>query len=53
LEAAYRNEALVLRDAGQADEALTAAQSALALASSSEKPEVQQLVAELQTTGKK
>ncbi len=53
LEAAYRNEALVLRDAGQADQALTAAQSALAIASSNEKTEVQQLIAELQATGKK
>jgi len=45
---AYRNKALVLRDAGRTDEALTAAKSALQVATDADKPSVQQLIDELQ-----
>jgi tetratricopeptide (TPR) repeat protein len=48
LHQTYRNEALVLRDAGRVDEALTAAQKALALANDQQKADIQQLIAELQ-----
>ncbi len=48
LEVAYRNKALVLRDAGRTEEALAAATSALQFATDAEKPSVQQLIDELQ-----
>ena len=53
LQQAYRNEALVLRDAGRISEALDAAQSALGMATDTERPTVQQLIDDLkkQTTG--
>jgi tetratricopeptide (TPR) repeat protein len=48
LEMSYRNKALVLRDAGRTDEALSAAKSALQMATDADKPAVQQLIDELQ-----
>ena len=53
LEAAYYDEALALREAGRPDDALTAAQSALAVASASDTPSVKQLLTELQQAGTK
>jgi len=48
LEMSYRNKALVLRDAGRTEEALSAAKSALQMAVDADKPTVQQLIDELQ-----
>ena len=47
LHLAYRNLALVLRDAGRSAEALSAAQQALALASDADKPDMEALIADL------
>ena len=44
---AYRNLALVLRDAGRSAEALNAAQQALAYASAADKTEIESLIADL------
>lgn len=47
LQLAYRNLALVLRDAGRPAEALTAAQQALNYASDTERPLIESLIADL------
>jgi tetratricopeptide (TPR) repeat protein len=48
LQLAYRNLALVLRDAGRSAEALNAAQQALAYTSDAERPDIEALIADLQ-----
>ncbi|HEX9116905.1 MAG TPA: hypothetical protein VGA61_12625, partial [Anaerolineae bacterium] len=47
LQSAYRNQALVLRDAGRLDEAEAAAQAALANATADQQSALQQLIADL------
>ncbi len=47
LHLAYRNLALVLRDAGRVSEALTAAQQALGYASDADRPDIESLIADL------
>ena len=50
LHLAYRNKALVLRDAGRTAEALQAAQSALDMATEAQRSAIQQLIDELRKT---
>jgi tetratricopeptide (TPR) repeat protein len=47
LQLSYRNMALVLRDAGRTDEAISAAEQALSFAAESERPTIEALIAEL------
>lgn len=47
LHLAYRNTALVLRDVGRTDEAIEAAQQALAFANDNERPVIENLIADL------
>lgn len=47
LQLAYRNTALVLRDAGRINEAVEAAQQALTFASENERPVIENLIADL------